>query len=182
MVDNNKQGNLHPRLISGGCRVSRAQCLTTESQQCTETPLWRSVTVPSRWFQHLAPSQQHPWNSSHCGNDVRSIYSMDGGMGEDSPMARVQFVDQPVATSSQGPPPASFFFSPLLHQHRGVQEQCRQFQFANRVDPCNSSKQRGKRPLPSSGFATLTTNKSKSEAPMQEVGKRFKREGVYLYL
>ena len=35
---------------------------------------------------------------------------MDGGMGEDSPMAWVQFVDQPVATSSQGPPPASFFF------------------------------------------------------------------------
>ena len=37
---------------------------------------------------------------------------MDGGMGEDSPMAWVQFVDQPVATSSQGPPPASFFFHP----------------------------------------------------------------------
>ena len=34
---------------------------------------------------------------------------MDGGLGEDPPMARVQFVDQPMAMSSQGPPPASFF-------------------------------------------------------------------------
>ena len=82
---------------------------------------------------------------------------MDGGVGEDPPMHQVQFVDQPMAMSSQGRPPASFLFATpaSAQRHLSIVEvvsACK-----HRVDPCK---------VPSSGFATSTTNKSSSDAPV----------------
>ena len=71
-------------------------------------------------------------------------------------MHQVQFVDQPMAMSSQGSPPASFLFATpaSAQKHLRVVEVvsvCK-----HRVDPCK---------IPSSGFTTSTTNKSSSDAP-----------------
>ena len=72
-------------------------------------------------------------------------------------MHQVQFVDQPMAMSSQGRPPASFLFATAASAQRHlsiveVVSACK-----HRVDPCK---------VPSSGFATSTTNKSSSDAPV----------------
>lgn len=164
LVDGNKQGNLHPRLILGGCRASRSQHLTTRiltayretSMGFSHYPVQVVSTPPSlkdasleelplweQWAECKFQGQGRGWGPSDCpgpvcGSTHGHVLSMTS--------SDIIFHICGIASAQRLLEGVLEVVSTLFSFNKHI------------VDPSK---------VPSSGFATLTTNKSNSQAPMR---------------